>query len=103
MSRAYTAKEVEEQFMEQLVGTLYYWLREDRAPTAKEKMEGMLFSILVMIDGGAGMPAIDLVPNPHPDDKKYHQENGENWYARKAFNHAQLHELLGHYTGKYKS
>lgn len=27
-----------------------------------------------------GILALDLVLNPHPDDKAYRQADGENWY-----------------------
>jgi hypothetical protein len=47
-----------------------------------------------MLDGGnIGLPAFNLVPSPHPDDKDYYKSVGENWYKREAINDdTQLHE-----------
>lgn len=44
-----------EEFVKQLMAIRDYWLNESRAKTAKEKMDGFLFSVLVMFDGGAGV------------------------------------------------
>jgi hypothetical protein len=40
-----------------------YWAREERAPTAKEKLDGLAFSFLGIIDGVSGnfSAALDLV------------------------------------------
>jgi hypothetical protein len=58
-----------------------YWDREKRADTTREKMEGLAFSILVAIDGGAGdLPGHALVPLPHKEDKAFCKSEGENWY-----------------------
>lgn len=95
MSRAKTKQEVVEEFLNHVKGMVNYWENEERRPTSRDKLEGLAFSFLVMLDGGSvGMPAFDLIPSPHPSDKEYHQEQGENWYEPEVINdNVQLHEL----------
>ena len=79
MSRAYTAKEMRERFLEQARILAGYWAGL-RDKTPQEVADGVAFSILNVIDGtSAGLPAMDLVLSPHPDDKAYHEAEGENW------------------------
>lgn len=81
MSRELTREEVRERFLTHVRNLVTYWEKSERAPTAREKLEGVAFSILVAIDGGAmGLPSFILAPNPHPEDKPYHQENKEDWW-----------------------
>ena len=49
--------------------------------TVEERLNGLCFSILAMIDGvSPGIPAIDLVLRPHPEAKEYGVTNGENYF-----------------------
>lgn len=97
-AREMTVEEARDAFMKHLVGIMRYWENEERAPTSKEKLEGMLFSTLVLFDGGSGfMPAFDITPAPHPDDKEFRRGEGENWWPEKVINDIQLHEMLKHY------
>ena len=50
-----------EEFVKQLIAYRDYWLDETRAKTAKEKLDGFLFSILVMFDGCSGMNDFHLI------------------------------------------
>ena len=43
-----------EEFVKQLMSIRDYWLNESRAETAKEKVDGFIFSMLVMFDGDSG-------------------------------------------------
>lgn len=45
-------------------------------------MEGLVHSILVILDGndGSSLPGFVVSPYPHPDDQAFHLEEGENWY-----------------------
>ena len=43
-----------EKFIKQLTEIRDYWLNESRAETAKEKVDGFIFSMLVMFDGDSG-------------------------------------------------
>jgi hypothetical protein len=57
--------------------------------------QGMAFSFLTMLDGSnMSLPAFNLHPEPNPDDKKFHQNNDENWWGTDAINDdVMLHEL----------
>ena len=91
--RAYTVDEMREKFLDHLIRLKDYWLNEARTPDTAGKMDGMLFSFLVMFDGGnLMMPAFDITPSVHPDDIEYHKTEGENWWAQEVINDCQLHE-----------
>lgn len=79
--RAYTTEEVKRHLIEHLWTMISYWEREPRAPTAREKMEGLTHSILAALDGCAmELPAFKVAPSPHPSDQRFHEEEGSNWY-----------------------
>lgn len=93
--RAYTAEEAREQFMDQVRHLVRHWERESRAPTAKEKLEGLAFSIMNIFDGTSGLPAFDIVCAPHPDDKQYHIDEGSKYFMPgMVINECHLHEML---------
>lgn len=92
--RAYTTEEMRRMFLDHLTGIVRYWemTKIDRPEFVEAvqkaggelryRMEGALFSILVMLDGcSGGMPAFDIYPSPHEEDAAYHRENGENWWS----------------------
>lgn len=63
--------------------------------TQYSAVQGMAFSFLTILDGSnIGIPAFNLHPSPHPDDKQYHQNNGDNWWGTDAINdEVSLHDL----------
>ena len=80
MEQEYSTDEV----MEQLIGHIYdlveYWNKVPQQDT-KEKLAGLAFSILSTLDGSSlALPCFIVAPDPHPEDKQYHQSQGENWY-----------------------
>lgn len=89
-----TVEDGREIFLGHLRVLANYWAKESRAPSPKEKLEGLVHSILATFDGcSGGMPAFDLVPSPHEDDQSYHEENEENWWGSTAINStAHLHD-----------
>lgn len=104
--RAWTVEEMREKFLDQIRVNLDYWLTTDLGRPefrkalqdqgeARYRMEGLVFSILVLIDGGTGaMPAIDLIPSPHPSDEEFHRNEGSNWWpSGVVINECQLHDL----------
>jgi hypothetical protein len=92
---AYTAEELREGFLEHIRNLVGYWERESRAPTPREKLEGLAFSMLNIFDGTTALPAFDIVAAPHPDDKQYHIDNDENWIEPGTIiNDCMLHELF---------
>lgn len=97
MSAARTPESLREDFMGSCREIARYWagpLVEEHS--VEERLSGMLHSILPLIDGQAGMPALDLVCRPHPDDKEFHQAEGEDWVEDGTVLNADvlLHELL---------
>lgn len=95
MSRHYTVEEARRHVLDHIHGMVQYWATLPDQ-TAYERCEGLAFSILVMFDGcAAGVPAMDIVLAPHPDDAAYHIEHGERWYQRgMMINDCHLHELF---------
>ncbi len=75
-----TKDQAVDNFLEHIRALIWYYEREDRLPTSKEKLEGLAFSILVAFDGESDMPGMDIVMRPHPDDKDFRIEYGEDWY-----------------------
>lgn len=87
--RAYRVEECREMFLDQVSNIYRYWLNielphgwDAKGQSETEyRMEGFLFSMFVIFDGGStGVPGFDLVPVPHPEDREYLIEQGENWW-----------------------
>ena len=78
--QAITKEELRDQFVSSAKHLADYWSRVE-GRTDKEKCEGVVHSMLVMIDGmsGAFPCSIDLVMRPHPDDKQYNIDNGDDY------------------------
>lgn len=103
MSKELSPDEVRSSFLRHVWVMIDYWEKEPRNPTARQKLEGLAHSILCALDGSAAaLPAFCVAPVPHPDDKKFHQKEGGDWYpenhkaaeALKADISGSLHELL---------
>ena len=92
--RAFTVEESQRMLLDHFMGLANYWSKlPDK--TDKEKLDGLLFSILVTFDGGSGMmPAFDITPCPHESDKQYCIDSGDNYWEPTVINSCQLHELL---------
>lgn len=82
MTRAKTAEEAREAFLDQIRTYVSYWASNNVGDkTVRERLDGLAFSILNILDGtSSGLPAMDIVLRPHSDDKAYCQEEGETWY-----------------------
>jgi hypothetical protein len=96
-ARAKTAEELQDDFMAQCRILVHYWDTVKDVPQ-RERLSGLLHSVLVMIDGQSGgwECALDLVCRPHPDDKAYHIDEGSNWIEDGTILNDTdlLHELL---------
>jgi hypothetical protein len=78
MCRPYTQEEAQKEFLDHIKMLVNYWSKIDE--TKKECLSGLAFSILSMLDGCTNLPAYEVIPIPHPDDKQYKIENEENYY-----------------------
>lgn len=82
--RAYTREECREMLLDHLRRVAHYWATTngpDGPKTVRERLDGLVFSFLVLLDGGSGdMPAFSIAPDPHPTDREYRQSEGENWW-----------------------
>lgn len=76
-----TREEARYLFLKHMVSMVDYWENESRATTSKEKLEGLLFSILAALDGSsAEIPGYILIPSTHDSDKEYAIKQGYDYY-----------------------
>ena len=72
-----TEKEIRKEFLDHLHFLVDYWQDEKVAPTMKDKLNGLVFSILSTIDGcDEKLPGYILAPNvkdldEYPDNSCY--------------------------------
>lgn len=94
-SRAKTKQEARKEFLEHIQNCSEYWANlPDKTP--QERCDGLVFSILAMLDGDSmALPAMDVSFHPHPDDKEFLKGEGENWHDPHIVinDDCQLHEL----------
>lgn len=95
--RAYTSDEIKDEFLGEIRSCVRFWSQNSRQmeeKTIEDRLNGLAFSILSVIDGTSSLPAFNLAVSPHPDDKGYCQEQGENWYENGTVinSNAHLHE-----------
>ena len=102
--RQYTVEEIQKMVIEHLWHMIDYCENETRRPTSKEKLELFMHSTLAMFDGSCGgIPAFKICPEPHPEDKAYHKEHGENWFpSGPKYDIGPLHEVMYVYKPKEK-
>lgn len=99
-SREITCDEVENEFVDRVWNLVEYW-KKIEGGTVDEKVEGVAFSILTMLDGYSGGVGYVVAPLPHEDDKEFHLENGENYYPENHNSNVKcnisgcLHDLFG--------
>ncbi len=80
MSRKFTEDEIRDRFIAH-VWTMIDYQEQKESRTSREKLQGLAFSILAAIDGKAmALPAFELCPSPHPDDKQFHIDEGDDYY-----------------------
>jgi hypothetical protein len=110
-ARELTADEIRDRFLKHLWDSIRYWAGEDGSNvpahyTSRERLEGLTHSILATLDGCTlAVPSFIVAPHPHPEDKAFHQERGEDWFPENHQIEEQikgdiggcLHELLYNY------
>lgn len=92
MTEPYTEAEVRAQFLSVVRSIADHWAAlPDKTPA--ERIDGAIFSVLVLLDGeNAAMPGFCVSPAPHPDDRDYHERRGERWYSTDVDIAGALHE-----------
>ena len=65
----HSKQEIRQHFYAALKGIAKYWANETRQPDVLEKIEGAIFSTLVMLDGGTDWPSTDLVIHGFEDEE----------------------------------
>ena len=76
----YTRDEVITKFLDHIKMNISYWEILPDTST-REKLEGLAFSILTMLDGCSGdIPKYIVAPDPHESDKEYLLKNKEKYY-----------------------
>ena len=105
MPREMTANEVRDAFMGHVRSLIDYWSDlpddacKDRDPKSW-RVSGVVHSVLALLDGASVLPGFIVAPSPHPDDRQFHIDEGENWYPEnrhadvKADIAGGVHELL---------
>lgn len=79
--RAYTKEEMEDMIYAHMANIAHYWAKESRAQVPIEKCMGVVHSILAMFGGRTEqLPALDIIPSPHEEDKEYYKSKDENWF-----------------------
>jgi hypothetical protein len=101
--RAKTAEEARADFLAHVRQVARYWESPpDR--TVRERLEGLAFSILNIFDGTSGLPAMDIVLRPHPDDEAFYKSEDENWFEDGQIinDGVMLHEVFYERPRKYE-
>ena len=101
--RAYTPDEVQGMLLDHIWNLIDYWNDLDTERDRRERMSGLAFSILSMLDGcSMGLPGFLVTPIPHSSDKEYHRDEGQNWFPEDKPDLGMLHEAFGSRDPKRK-
>lgn len=81
-SRPKTVPEMRKEFIDYCHDMIAYWLTQTGdGRDEKGRMEGLVFSIMVALDGNTtALPGFKVIPHPHPDDQQFDIDNGDNWW-----------------------
>jgi hypothetical protein len=91
MSREKVSDEIAAELIENIRELISFW--ESTENSSLEKLNGLAFSILVALDGCSdNIPSFIIAPSPHPEDKQYNIERGNNYYPEN-------HELEDYVNG----
>jgi len=83
--RSLTNEEIRDIVLDQMWALVDYWAAEAREIDKREKLAGLAFSILAMLDGSSiAIPAFRICTAPHSDDQEYHKKRGENWFPNNS-------------------
>ena len=80
-SRVYTEQEVRNLVLDHVWVLVNHWDRDSRVTDTREKLQGLAFSMLAMLDGSSvGLPKFIVAPDPHETDQAYHTDQGSNFF-----------------------
>lgn len=84
--REYTKDEVRTMFLNAIKNSMDFW--EDAGETKRDALDGLVFSILAMLDGDVvALPRFIVAPDPHPEDAEFLAKAGLNWFPENYANH----------------
>lgn len=78
--RAYTADECRKLLLDQLDAIVRDVVHNEQVAGVERKVRLAIFSALVIFDGESGLPAMDIVTAPHPDDEAFRRDQGDDWW-----------------------
>ena len=79
-SRAFTKEEIVVQFVHHCGNIANNWIELPNR-SIRERVNGAIFSVLVMLDGESStLPGFTVTPRPHQDDRAFNESNGQPWY-----------------------
>ena len=77
--KEYSREEVREILLKKIKECIWYW--EKRDTSTKNKLSGLAFSILTVLDGDTlELPKFIVAPDPQPEDKDYCIRRYKNWF-----------------------
>ena len=79
--RQTTEDEVRRAFLGQCRSAIHYWETLSGEHTLHDRLSGVAFSVLCILDGvSGGLPGFIVAPCPHPDDRAFRENEGEDWW-----------------------
>ena len=101
MSREWTDEEIRDKWLKHVWSLIELWEKKAAGLPPREILKRFAFSLMSTIDGTeVGIPGFILAPRPHPDDKQFCVDKGENYYPEnddstvKADIGGELHDLF---------
>jgi hypothetical protein len=80
MCRELTEAEVRRAFLDYIRDCVDYWDRQVVRDSCREKMDGLVHSILTLLDGGTELPGFTVSPRSHPGVRAFCIAEGEDYY-----------------------
>lgn len=81
MSAIYSKEDVVEKLLLRIKAIRDFWLYEDQSDDVKTKIDGFIFSLLNMFDGGTiDIPHLNISCDPHPCDKEFCVSNEQDYF-----------------------
>ena len=80
MPHELTQEEMRHHFMLEVMRLITYWEENERFPGVREKLEGLVNNLFLLLDGTAKFPTFELVPRPCPEDREFSLAHGEDWW-----------------------